>query len=333
MGSLRDVVDKVAAEHDFAGVVQVDRDGQTELCAAYGLADRRHQIPMAVDSQLALASGSKLWTALTVLSLVEEGRLDLDSPARTWLGGDLPLIADDVTVEQLLSHRSGIGDYLDEDLDQDLNDYLLPVPAQTLTSAEAFVPILGGYPTKFPAGERFSYCNQGYIVLALLSERVTGTVFHTLVRDRVSRPAGLTDTDFLRSDDLPARAALGYVLVDGSSRTNVFHLPVLGNGDGGIYGTVSDIHTFWSALLAGLIVSPGMVAELTRSRGPADSVAGYGLGIWLPSDDALMIVGCDAGVSFRSVCRRDGSLVHTVIGTDADCAWPVSRAVAEQLSD
>jgi hypothetical protein len=106
---------------------------------------------------------------------------------------------------------------------------------------------------------------------------------------------------------------------------------VLGNGDGGIYSTVGDIHTFWSALLAGRIVSPEMVAELTRSRGKADSAAGYGLGVWLPTEDELMIEGCDAGVSFRSVCQRDGSLVHTVIGNDADCAWPVSRAVADQL--
>jgi len=69
------------------------------------------------------------------------------------------------------------------------------------------------------------------------------------VADRVCRPAGLVDTGFLRSDDLPARAALGYVAMpDGSQRTNVFHLPVLGSGDGGAYSTVADVHALWTAV-------------------------------------------------------------------------------------
>ena len=85
-------VDRVAAESDFAGVVRVDRAGTTELSAAYGLADRRHGIPMTPDSQLGIASGSKGMTALAVMSLVEEGTLSLGTTARSLLGTDLPLI-------------------------------------------------------------------------------------------------------------------------------------------------------------------------------------------------------------------------------------------------
>ena len=61
----------------------------------------------------------------------------------------------------------------------------------------------------------------------------------------------MVDTDFLRSDDLPGRAALGYVTMGGRWRTNVFHLPVVGNGDGGLYTTTADMHRFWTALFAG----------------------------------------------------------------------------------
>ena len=82
-------------------------------------------------------------------------------------------------------------------------------------------------------------------MLALIAERVAATPFHDLVRDVVCMPAGMDDTAFLRSDELPGRAALGYIQVDGGWRTNVFHLPVRGSGDGGIYTTATDVAAFW----------------------------------------------------------------------------------------
>ena len=64
------------------------------------------------------------------------------------------------------------------------------------------------------------------MVLALIAERASGADYHDLVRTRVSEPAGMSDTDFLRSDELPGRTALGYLSIDGTWRTNVFHLSV-----------------------------------------------------------------------------------------------------------
>ena len=96
------------------------------------------------------------------------------------LGDDLPLIDDAVTVEHLLAHRSGIGDYLDEDADMDINDYLMPVPVHSWPTTEDFLAVLDGYPTKFPAGERFAYCNGGYIVLALIAERAVRRAVSTI---------------------------------------------------------------------------------------------------------------------------------------------------------
>ena len=84
----------------------------------------------------------------------------------------------------------------------------------------------------FPPGERFAYCNGGYVVLALIAERTSGTPFHELVRRRVCEPAGMGDTGFLRSDELPGDVAIGYLTADGP-RTNVFHLPVRGAGTAG----------------------------------------------------------------------------------------------------
>lgn len=330
MDDLRARVDALAERSGFSGVVRLDLDGRTELATAHGLADRAHGIPMTVDTRLAVASGSKTFTALVVMALVERGRLALDARARELLGTDLPLVGDDVTVEHLLAHRSGIGDYMDED-EEAFEDYPMPVSVHRLARTEDFLPLLDGHPPIFPAGERFGYCDAGYVVLALLAERATGSSYHDLVRELVTEPAGMVDTAFLRSDALPGDAAIGWVEIDGQWRSNVFHLPVLGTGDGGAYTTLADVHRFWEALDAGRIVTPETVAAMTRVRSVEegkgqDDPTGYGLGFWLPTGrDAgqLALEGCDAGVSFLSVHDPAIRSTYTVISTTTRGAWPL----------
>lgn len=324
---LREGVDALAAENGFSGAVRVDRGTDVEFAGAYGFAHLGLEVPNTVDTQFAIASGTKGFTAAAVVSLLQEGVLELSTTARSVLGRDLPLIRDDVTVEHLLSHRSGIGDYLDEELDVDLSDYLMPVPVHELATTEQYLAVLDGHATKFVPDERFAYCNSGYVVLALITERVSGTPFHELVRQRVCEPAGMADTAFLRSDELPGRAALGYVTVDGAERTNVFHLPVRGNGDGGIYTTLADISSFWYAFFAGQIVSADWVAEMTRAHSEH-----YGLGFWLGESGTVRLEGSDAGVAFYSVHDPAQPLTYTVISNTSDEAWrPIARLLNERL--
>jgi CubicO group peptidase (beta-lactamase class C family) len=325
-------LEEIARATGFSGVVRVDRNGEVELTAAYGLAHRAHEIPNTLDTQFAIASGTKGFTAIAVATLIADGSLTLSTSARSVLGQDLPLIRDDVTVEHLLSHRSGIGDYLDEELDHDVDDYLMPVPAHELATTEDYLAALEGHATKFEPGERFAYCNSGYVVLALIAERTAGIPFHELVRRRVCEPAGMHHTAFLRSDELPKRAALGYVSDDGSSRTNVFHLPVHGSGDGGIYSTAADVSAFWRALFDGQILSLQWVAELVRPRSDVPRASKrYGLGFWLDeTTDAVMLEGSDAGVSFRSVHDPDRRFTQTVISNTSGGAWPIARLLAER---
>jgi CubicO group peptidase (beta-lactamase class C family) len=330
---LGDLIDGIAADVGFSGVVRVDLDGSLAVQRAYGLAHRGFGVPNTVDTQFGIASGSKGLTALAVMSLVERGELGLDTTARSLLGADLALIDDRVTVEQLLAHRSGIGDYLDEDELDDNNDYVLTVPVHELATTEQFRAVLDGYPMKYEPGERFNYCNGGYIVLALLAERASGVPFHDLVDQRVCRPAGMTSTAFLRSDELPGRAAVHYLYDDGL-RSNVLHLPVRGNGDGGIYTTAADVHTLWDALFAGRIVSLDNVAEMVRSRSDAtDESMSYGLGFWL--DDAantVRLIGSDAGVGFVSTHHRDHRFTATVVCNQTRGSWPVSQRLNQLLA-
>lgn len=328
MSALARDLGRIAAETGFSGVVRVDgRDG-IEVIRAYGLADRAHAIPNEPDTQFGIASGTKALTALVTMRLVEEGALSLSTPARSVLGADLPLADERVIVEHLLAHRSGIGDYLDEELDLDLSEYLLPVPAQQLATTEAYLDVLDGHPQKFPPGERFAYCNSGYVLLALIAERVAARPFHDLVRDLVCTPAGMGDTAFLRSDELPGRAAVGYVQVQGMWRTNVFHLPVIGSGDGGIYTTAADVATFWRALFAGSIVREETLAEMLRERSAPRADRGYGLGFWLPAGGrAVRLEGGDAGVAFGTVHDRERLLTWTLLSNTGEGA----RAIAGRL--
>jgi CubicO group peptidase (beta-lactamase class C family) len=319
---------RIAAETGFSGVVRVDGPDGIEVVRAYGLADRAHGIPNAGDTQFGIASGTKGLTALVVLRLVEDGVLNLLTPARSLLGADLPLVDDRVTIEHLLAHRSGIGDYLDEELDQDFSDYLMPVPVQQLATTEEYLGVLDGHPQKFAPGERFAYSNSGYVLLALIAERAAATSFYDLVRDLVCVPAGMADTAFLRSDDLPGRAAVGYVQMGGEWRTNVFHLPVRGSGDGGIYTTAADMAAFWRALYAGSIVREETLADMLRQRSESDSGRGYGLGFWLPADGGgAMLQGGDPGVVFRSVHDPGRRATWTFVSNSGEGA----QAIAERL--
>lgn len=329
-----DAVSSCAREHRFSGVVRVDLPGEPSSTWAFGDSDRALGVANSAQTRFGFASGTKTLTALVVVGLIDGGEIALDTRARTLLGEDLPTIDDGVTVEQLLAHRSGIGDYFDEDSDLRTNDYAMTIPVHRFVETEDYLPALGQLPSKFAPGADFSYCNSGYVVLALLAERATGRRFRDLVADMVCRPAEMTATAFLRSDELPGAAAKGYLDPDGL-RTNVLHLPVRGSGDGGVYGTVDDVHRLWEALHDGRVVPARWVDEMARPRSdvPADD-ARYGLGLWLDAvGDGRAMVGSDAGASFTSWTSPSRATTWTVVSNVSNGAWPMVRLLGTLVDE
>ena len=154
MSDLGGELDALASETGFSGVVRIDQSDRIELARAYGLAHRGFEIPNAVDTRFGLASGAKGFTALAVVSLIEEAVLELSTPARSVLGSDLPVIDDGVTVEHLLSHRSGVGDYLDEEAGFEVEEYVMPVPVHELATTEDYLAVLDGHASKYAPAER-----------------------------------------------------------------------------------------------------------------------------------------------------------------------------------
>lgn len=321
---------QAALTSGFSGVVHVSRGDEVLHAQGYGLADRAHDVPCTPEHRFGLASIAKGFTALTVASLVEQGRLRWDTPARAILGADLPMIDDRVTVEHLIGHTSGIGDYLDESASGEITDYVLTLPPHVLDDTEAFLPMLDGHPQVSEPGAEFAYNNGGFVVLALVAQRVAGTPFPDLVAERVFAPAGMTEAGFPRSDEPAADLATGYLDAEGV-RTNVLHLPVRGSGDGGAAATARDLAAFWQALLGHRIVRADTLVALVQPRQVVeDEGMRYGRGFWLGLDDATIVLeGYDAGVSGRTWHDPASGITVSVLSNTSDGAWPVLRALRE----
>lgn len=313
------------ADGAFSGAIRVDRGAECLVSQASGLADRAHRVPNTPDTRFAMASGSKGFTALAALSLVEDGTLSLDDTVRRWLGDDLPLVDDRVTLRQLLSHTSGVGEYLDDDADS--AEYLMPGSMHTYLTPDDFLPLLTQPPLAEP-GTTFAYSNAGFVLLGLIIQRASGVRYQDVIRQRVLGPAGLSETDFLRSDELPGSAAVGYLWPD-RPRTNVFHLPIEGSADGGAYTTVGDLHRFWVALQQGRIVGPEVVRQFTTPAPGHHPDEPYGLGVWLPRPGVWTLVGADAGVSMQTQHHPELGLTWSVLSNDSDGAWPLARVIRD----
>ena len=318
----------VAESSQFSGVAVGFVSGEPVVEVCSGFADRANERAVTADTLFGIASATKGFTALTIASLIESGDLSFDTRWRDLFPKALPLVDDAVTIEHLLGHRSGVGDYVDEEIIESADDYLMELPVHLLTEPLAYLPALELLPQVTPPGERFVYNNSGYVMLSAAAERAGGESFYTLVQERVLGPAGMTRTSFCRSDELPANAAIGY-LEDG--RSNVLHLPVRGAGDGGAYSCAGDFAALWSALFTGDIVPPGMVEKLVTLRSTTGESA-YGLGFWLDDGGRIvMLVGMDAGVSMRSAFDRTSGSSYVVLANTSSGAWPMARRLHEWM--
>ena len=329
---VREVVESEAATHGFSGAVQVAGNGSVLFAQAFGEADRSAGVRNTVDTRFGIASGTKFVTALAAGALIDDGVLALEDRLTDVVSMPLPGVSGNVTIGHLLTHTSGVYDYLDEDVITDADQFVLPIPPATLLSPRDYLPMLCAGKAKFEPGARFSYSNGGYVLLGVALEEVSGIPFHALVEARVLRPAGMTDSSFFRFDRLPARVATGYVETkDGGWRTSAESLPIIGGPDGGMFTTVDNADRLWRAFLAGRILSPSLTSRFLAkaATNTADPHTYYGHGHWILDDGTRMvrfIIGQDAGVSFRSNAYENGT-VATVVSNTSQGAWPMIRAV------
>jgi N-acyl-D-amino-acid deacylase len=202
----RSITSLMAAHHVPGAAIAVARGGKLVVARAYGLADRERQTAVQPDSLFRIASVSKPLTAVAILKLVEEGRLDLDAKAFSILDRLQPpngRAADprlrDITIRQLLQHTGG----WDRDISGDPIDMGVPA-ARALNVAAPVSPTdlvryMMGQPLDFTPGERFAYSNLGYVILGRVIEAVTRMPYEEYVKMAVLAPAGIRRTRLGRS--------------------------------------------------------------------------------------------------------------------------------------
>lgn len=263
----------------WSGAVIVAKDGKPVFAAAAGEADRAAHRANTLDTPINLGSMNKMFTALVIGRLVEQGKVGWDDT----VGKHLPdwpqaQVRDQVTIAQLLAHTSGLKAYWGDEHDR---------RGPELDTAKEYGELCDDQAPAFTPGERFEYSNCGYVVLGLIAERATRKDYYALVREIVYRPAGMTNSDhYDRSDDASQRA-IGYLL---SGEDNMKSLARRGAPAGGGYASANDLLRFATALRAGRIVSPSTLATLTEGRvamggGPGGGAKyGYGFGVIAPPE-------------------------------------------------
>ncbi|MUG66314.1 serine hydrolase [Paenibacillus campinasensis] len=314
----------------FSGAVLIRQHEETRYEQAYGFANRSEEMPNHPHTRFAMASGSKLFTAVAVCQLVERGHITYNTRLQEWL--ELPEIEGfgDVTVHHLLTHTSGVADYFDEEVMDDFEQLWLTTPMYHVREPEDVLALFQDQPMKFKPGERFSYSNSGYVLLGLLIERVTGESFRTYIENHIFQACGMESTGYYRMDRLPKQTALGYIDEEGGQwRTNIYSVPLIGQPDGGAYTTLYDLDLFWQHFLKGKLVSEETAALMLTPQVEPDDDDSYGYGIWIDIRDNEIfrhyIMGCDPGVSLISFIYAGTGIRSHVLSNQTEGAFLLAQ--------
>ena len=239
-------VEKAVAEDKFSGVVLVAKDGVPLLSRAWGMADPAKGIANRPDTKFNIGSINKLFTHVAIGQLAAAGKLSLNDTINKHLP-DLQLPgADKITIEQLLQHRSGLGDIFGPKF---------MTSHASLRTLSDYVPLFADKPLEFEPGTSQRYSNAGFVVLGLIIEKLSGQTYYDYIRDHITRPAGMTDTASYAIDENVPNRAIGQTKrgPEGplpARQSNAGSLPARGSSAGGGYSTAADMLRFSQALLA-----------------------------------------------------------------------------------
>jgi CubicO group peptidase (beta-lactamase class C family) len=254
--------------------VMVRHNGKVVLAAGYGFANLEHGVRVTPQTVFQSGSVGKQFTAMAVMILIEEKKLDLDDPISKYL--DVPNAWSAITVRHLLTHTSGLGDYpekfsLQRDYTED--DLLNMIKAQ---------------PLGFAPGEKWSYSNLGYVTLGILVHKISGEFWGDFLQQRVFAILGMKHTSVISEADIIPNRATGYVLKNGALKNQQWVSPSVNNtADGSLYFTVEDIAKWDEALETRKLVSRASYEQMwTPVKLNNGTTAPYGFGWRISNTDS-----------------------------------------------
>ncbi|MCL2057299.1 MAG: beta-lactamase family protein, partial [Oscillospiraceae bacterium] len=261
-------------------------------------------------------------------------RLSLSDRIWDLLPFDLMRISKDVTVFHLLTHTSGIGDYIDEETSSGYNDILKLYdnrPVHKWDTLEFYLPMFGDLPAKFKPGERTGYSNAGFILLGLVIESVSKQAYHQYITENIILPLELSHTGFYRMNSLPGNTAFGYVYDEAREEyaTNVLYMPIVGGSDGGIFTSADDLAKLWKGVFSDKIFSADMRGQFLMAHG------GFGLGVYIKEQGKQKVyftVGGDFGVDFFSAYFPQTGTVVSALGNTEKNTSPLLEQLTNTLA-
>jgi CubicO group peptidase (beta-lactamase class C family) len=324
-------------KRSFSGVIHIAFQDSPIFSHAFGLANRSDNLPNRLNTRFGIASGGKIFTATAICQLVAGGQLSFDQPISDILVDLPPKLDSTITIEQLITHTSGIPDYFDEETETDYEICWREKPVYLMRTANDFLPFIQDKSMKFNPGGRFSYNNMGFVLLGSVIETVSGKRFQDYIQERIFGPAWMRSSGYFSNDRLPENCASGYIVEeDGSWRSNVFSVPIIGHGDGGTFTTAADIGRFWRALWNKTYFGNEILTKMTspQVRIEPESPNHYGYGVWvdeLTGQRCLSIVGDDPGVEFSSSFYPDSNLQVTLLANTNGSLWQLEKMIRSEI--
>ncbi len=295
----REHLDARAKAGEFSGVALIARGERTLLANAWGESDRDQHTAAAVDTRFNIGSIGKMFTRSAIAQLTEAGKLSLDDKLSRYLP-DFPH-ADEITLDMLCEHRSGVGDFFNEKYDA--------MDRSKLRHNRDYLELIRDQPLWFKPGTDQRYSNGGYALLGEVIAKASGEDYYDYLAKHVFGPAGMTATGAPLEGDGTKNLARGYTREGaeaGAERDNVATRPARGSAAGGLYSNAADLLAFDRALLAGKLMSPAWAGWVTGEPRPqrgtsptsagsprAFGFAGGAPGIaaeWLHEGDAVLIL-------------------------------------------
>ncbi len=320
---------KLAAEDDFTGTVLLAERGRILFHKAYGFAERGTGARNRTDTRFNLASIGKMFTATAIMQLVEAGKIAIGDRLIRYLP-DYPnrAVAESVTIEQLLTHQSGLGNY------EEGHSRAASVPLDRLAD---HLPLFAGKAPDFAPGTRFSYSNAGYVVLGLVIEAVTGADYYDHIRRTIFARLGMTGADFLELDMAAPRVATGYMRSldrPGAWQSNILMMGRRGSPAGGSYAMAGDLHRFAEALVSHRLLGKATTEAMTQGR--VDYAKGrYGYGVSEDVVNGHRIIGHSGGhygIANELMIFEDLGIVAVILtNCDVDAYFDIANWLKREL--
>ncbi|HDR6312832.1 TPA: serine hydrolase [Bacillus cereus] len=308
---IESIVKEIHRLIDFSGVILVKEEKGLVYEEAFGYANRNEFINNTLQTRFGIASGCKIFTAIGICQLVENGIITFQTKLKDCLSINFPNFNEDITIHHLLTHSSGIPDYFDESIMDNFEDLWKQTPMYLLKSLKDFLPLFQNRNMMFAPGSKFHYNNAGFIILGLIIEEQTGLKFTEYIEKNIFKPIDMNDSGYFSLDILPRQTALGYIKDETNQnwRTNTYSIPIIGGSDGGAFITAPDMLKFWKALFNYEIVSREYTKILLTPHIQVNNNQSYGYGIWIETRENKIfkfhVMGYDPGVSFRSAVYPD----------------------------